>query len=118
MWLTGSFNDTTSFGSYSLITSNNEEIFIGNSITCSSLTDIVKLNETKNNFVTYPNPVNSKITIDANDVIDIKLFDVLGKQITSTKEKEIDVSNFNDGVYFIQVQTKENISTQKIIVQH
>ena len=66
----------------------------------------------------YPNPANNKITIDANDVIDVKLFDVLGKQITTTKTNDVDVSNFNDGIYFIQVQTKQNTSTQKIIIQH
>jgi hypothetical protein len=66
----------------------------------------------------YPNPANNKITIDATDVVDIKLFDVLGKQIFATKTTEVDVSNFNDGVYFIQVQTKQNTTTQKIMVQH
>jgi hypothetical protein len=66
----------------------------------------------------YPNPANNKIIIDAADVVDVKLFDVLGKQITSTKTNEVDVSNFSDGVYFIQVQTKQNTATQKIIVQH
>ena len=71
-----------------------------------------------NTIKIYPNPANNKITIDANDVVDVKLFDVLGNEITSTKQNQIDVSNFNDGVYFIQVQTKQNTATQKIIVQH
>ncbi|MFI5140936.1 MAG: multicopper oxidase domain-containing protein [Bacteroidia bacterium] len=66
----------------------------------------------------YPNPAQNKIIIDATDVIDVKLFDVLGKQITSTKTTEVDVSNLPEGVYFIQVQTKQNTTTQKIIVQH
>jgi hypothetical protein len=43
---------------------------------------------------------------------------MLGKQITSTKENQIDVSNISNGVYFIQAQTKQNSTTQKIIVQH
>ena len=29
----------------------------------------------------YPNPANNKITIDATEVVEVKLFDVLGKQI-------------------------------------
>ena len=66
----------------------------------------------------YPNPANNKITIDANDVLDVKLFDVLGKHIASTKQNQIDLSNLPEGVYFIQVQTKQNTTTQKIIVQH
>ena len=66
----------------------------------------------------YPNPANNLITIDANDVVEVKLFDVVGKQITSTQQNQIDVSNFNNGVYFIQVQTKQGNTSQKVIVQH
>jgi len=66
----------------------------------------------------YPNPANNKITIDANDVAEVKLFDVLGKQIFTTKTTDVDVSNLPEGVYFIQVQTIQNTTTQKIIVQH
>ena len=71
-----------------------------------------------NTIKIYPNPANNKITIDANDILDVKLFDVLGKQITSTKTNEVDVSNLPNGVYFIQVQTKQGTTTQKVIVQH
>ena len=81
-------------------------------------TGILTYNTKNSTIKIYPNPANNKIIIDASDVFDVKLFDVLGKQITSTKENQIDVSNFNDGVYFIQVQTKQNATTQKIIVQH
>lgn|GEM_PF-4888324 len=66
----------------------------------------------------YPNPAQSKITVDASDIISVKLFDMLGKQITSVKSTDIDVSTLIDGVYFVQVQTKQKITTQKIIVQH
>jgi len=66
----------------------------------------------------YPNPASNKAIVDATDITNIKLFDMLGKEITSTKANEIDVSGFNDGVYFIQVQTNQSITTQKIIVQH
>ncbi|HXU27044.1 MAG TPA: T9SS type A sorting domain-containing protein, partial [Bacteroidia bacterium] len=66
----------------------------------------------------YPNPAQNKITIDATDVVDVKLFDMLGKQITTSKENQIDISNFTNGIYFIQVKTNTSMSTQKIIVQH
>jgi|ERR1700757_740979 len=81
-------------------------------------TDIPTFNTQNSTLHIYPNPANNKITIDANDVTDVKLFDVLGKQIIATKTNDVDVSNFNDGVYFIQVQTKQNTTTQKIIIQH
>ena len=81
-------------------------------------TDIYQISGHNTQISVYPNPANNKITIDANDVVELKLFDVLGKQIFATKTPEVDVSDFNDGVYFIQVQTKQSTTTQKIIVQH
>src|SRR6185437_3449998 len=43
------------------------------------------INQLSNNnaIKIYPNPANNKITIDATDIVDVKLFDVLGKQIIS-----------------------------------
>ena len=35
-----------------------------------------------------------------------------------TKEKEIDISSLQEGVYFISLKTATNNYTQKIIVQH
>ena len=81
-------------------------------------TNISYLNKTTNQLNIYPNPANNKIISDANDVLDVKLFDVLGKQIFASKQNQIDVSNLPDGVYFIQVQTNTSTTTQKIMVQH
>ena len=89
--------------------------------TCKLITQtITGINQINNQAAIsiYPNPANNKITIDANDIVDVKLFDVLGKQITTIKENQIDVSNLPNAVYFIQVQTKQGITTQKIVVQH
>jgi len=91
---------------------------VQDSIICSSVLAISTYNTQNSTIKIYPNPANNKITIDANDAVDVKLFDVLGKQITSTKTNNVDVSNLTNGIYFIQVQTKQNTYSQKIIVQH
>jgi len=88
------------------------------SLCANSITNGIKNNFYNEQIKIYPNPANNKITINANNVVEVKLFDVLDKQIINTKDKEIDISNFNDGVYFIQVLTNQNRYTQKIIVQH
>jgi len=48
---------------------------------------------------------------------EICLHDLLGKQILSTKENDIDVSNLNEGIYFAQVKTVEGVITKKFVVQ-
>ena len=64
----------------------------------------------------YPNPVNSilQVSVSNETLGQIKIVDVLGNEILQTQQKQIDVSNFQNGVYFIRV----GASTQKFIVQH
>src|SRR6185312_11980556 len=85
---------------------------------CAKRAESIKKNVNDADVNIYPNPANNKISIDTKDETEIKLYDLLGKEILDTKEKEIDVSGFNDGVYFIQVKTSQSTYTQKIIVQH
>ncbi|MFI5141038.1 MAG: DNRLRE domain-containing protein, partial [Bacteroidia bacterium] len=115
-------NEVTAYSSVIFASSNHSDSTLHPMIkvcyTTSATTSINTNTSIKNHLTIYPNPANNKITIDANNVTDVKLFDVLGKQITSTKDNVVDVSNLPDGVYFIQVKTNTTTTTQKIIVQH
>ena len=66
----------------------------------------------------YPNPANNIINVAAKEIVEIKLYDLLGNEILSQKENEIDVSGLANGIYFVQLNTQGNTYTQKIIVQH
>ncbi|MEO8761334.1 MAG: T9SS type A sorting domain-containing protein [Bacteroidia bacterium] len=66
----------------------------------------------------YPNPAKDKIYVEGKNILEIKLSDLLGSKIISTKEQGIDVSGLNDGVYFITINADKNTSIQKIIIQH
>jgi hypothetical protein len=66
----------------------------------------------------YPNPAKDKVYIKAEETGEIKLFDLLGSEIITTKTNEIDISSLSDGVYFMQIDTRAKIYTQKIIIQH
>jgi hypothetical protein len=74
--------------------------------------------ENDNQIIIYPNPANSKVQVEASQIQEIKLFDLLGNEIIVTKQNGIGVSSLSEGVYFIQVNTNGNISTRKIIIQH
>ena len=74
----------------------------------------------------YPNPTTDKINIalSDNDLIEsatITLYDLLGKQIViqkmTTNTCDLDISNLVQGTYFVKIDTKKGIHTEKIIKQ-
>jgi len=67
----------------------------------------------------YPNPANNRVQVISgnNKLILISIYDMLGKEMIRTKEKEIDVSNLQEGIYFARVKTSEGILSKKIIIQ-
>lgn len=77
----------------------------------------------------FPNPATDKvfvpIIIEKPIVATIQLFDVTGRlvqtvfkgKINGSYIESIDVSELSKGIYFLSLQTKEGIQTQKIIVE-
>jgi len=76
-----------------------------------------------NNIALYPNPANTTVTIDLqkNIEVDIRLFDVLGKlviyqpDVFVSKEHTIDVSELNNGIYFVRINSEIGSVTKKLI---
>ncbi len=74
----------------------------------------------KNHFKIYPNPASNKLNIFSlsDALIELKIYNILGqlKVKTSFKRKIlIDIQNFENGIYFLQLSfDKQNIS-KKII---
>lgn len=70
----------------------------------------------------YPNPFTNYITISSTEVINtILIFDEVGHRVfempIQNTEKTIDLTNLQQGVYFVQIFSKENRETLKIIKQ-
>ena len=65
----------------------------------------------------FPNPTSDMIYIKTLNTIErIELFDILGKQILSIKNKsEIDVSSYQSGIYLLKVKTDKGQITKKIV---
>jgi hypothetical protein len=73
----------------------------------------------------YPNPVTDVCIIESyiNQKIEVKLLNQDGKLISQFKLakneiSELDCSNLNNGVYFLNFRSNEYNSTQKIIIIH
>lgn len=76
------------------------------------------------NIKIYPNPTTGVFTIQSSldDVINVQLFDVLGKQVLKTFKIEkgiinIDVSDFSKGIYLIKLSNQDSTINQKLIIK-
>jgi hypothetical protein len=77
----------------------------------------------ENSIQVFPNPANTFINIKStnNDLIcNVKLMDLNGRILTETSASNsivnINLEGISKGIYFIKVQTGNNITTKKIVI--
>ncbi len=79
-----------------------------------------KIDEVENTtFEIYPNPVNSNLTVNGFSG-KLTLTNLDGKTLFSSNHEEsskIDVSSFEAGIYFVNIENNGVVSIQKIIKQ-
>lgn len=67
----------------------------------------------------YPNPTCGIVKIEAKDIRNISIFNMLGEKVFETPASgdayEYDFSNQETGVYFIKVETEKGVETKRII---
>ncbi len=92
-----------------------------------SISLCTELDEIENSYQTvfnaFPNPASTSLVVtftNSNENYSLKLMDVLGKEcLSKTKqsiETTIDISNVNEGIYFLQITDSKNNSYTKHIV--
>ncbi len=68
----------------------------------------------------YPNPARNSVTVSArSNIQNITLFDVAGRilqtLIGKTNHTNFDISNQQDGVYFLKITTEQGVKVEQII---
>lgn len=85
--------------------SGNITVFENDTITLSTSS----FNLEENNIKVYPNPTDAVLNVTSNEtIIQIRIFNVLGKEILKTTSKTIDVSQLNQGIYLIEIEGDNN----------
>ncbi len=98
---------------------------------CGNVCDDIEISENalsiaeinlKAQFKIYPNPASEKIYLNYTNntqIQNIFLMDVSGQIIRTFKKEDkiLDVSGVSNGVYFLNIQTKEGTISEKIIIQ-
>ena len=79
---------------------------------------IEDISPTASSIYVYPNPTANRIYIQADNVKKAALFDLVGRKIIETNQKQIDLGNLNSGSFILKVTTDNNKSKSfKIIKQ-
>ena len=93
-------------------------------VACHTAADASLADYTKEAAITmYPNPAFNELNIHASGEIieSIQITNINGQQVyeelVSTKDISVDISAFNEGIYFVKVSTSEGVKTNKIIVR-
>lgn len=68
--------------------------------------------------VIYPNPVDDIVMIETHgraSLQNVIIYDVNGRNVLSTSESQIDISNLPSGVYLMKIESSDGIFYKKII---
>ncbi len=95
-----------------------------NKLNCA-LTDVSSY-PLEDSFRLYPNPVNNNLTIENEgaSISKIGVFDVLGNKILTiegtgkAKKTEINFSQFNKGIYFVQIEGANGAIVRKKVIKY
>ena len=78
---------------------------------------LLSITDIKFNYKLHPNPTSHTISIEGNTkALEVVIYDVLGKELIQINTtNSIDVSAFENGIYFLKLSDGVNTSTHKII---
>ncbi len=106
-------------GNYAVVVSNTNCSDTSNCV----LVDFIGLYENQNiDFRLFPNPANESVYIKSktNSKIDLTIFDIQGKIVLKdiiNSNSLINVSQLNQGIYFVQIKTNTSYKTIKLIIE-
>ena len=83
---------------------------------------VLGINDVNNEFKfnVFPNPTNGKFTLDLSENTTVKIYSVIGTLIFDQevyKGQIIDLTNFQKGIYNLQLKTSKQIYSKKIILE-
>ena len=72
---------------------------------------------TNNNFTIYPNPSKGMVTVKADNLTNVAVYNTLGKMVLSTNQATFNTDSLQTGIYFVKVTANGATATQKLIVK-
>lgn len=66
-------------------------------------------------ILVLPNPVSNIFRINLSDKFTVEILDINGKTVKSTDNNYINISDLNNGIYFVRIHTGNKTITKKIV---
>ena len=67
----------------------------------------------------YPNPTSGQLSIEAEEMTSVSVYDVVGQRVMQMSAQDgqavVDMSQLNNGIYFIKVNTANGSATQRVV---
>ena len=84
-------------------------------ITITVTPTVEVLNGYVNTYTVYPNPTSGIINITGDNIISCVIFNNIGQIILETNNSEIDMSNYENGIYYVKILTDNDTKTIKFV---
>ena len=69
-------------------------------------------------FKLYPNPANDIVSIKDENIISVKVFDINGRNVLSTKSNTFSVRDLANGIYLVKILGEENRTITKKLIKN
>lgn len=117
----GYFSNTVNFGGISVTAeSNNFDIFV---VKFEDIHTDMANNVNESNFVIYPNPASQYIVLENDNSLnssDVEIINMQGQLVkkinVNTSNTVINISNLDNGTYFIAIKTNINTTYKKFVI--
>ena len=131
--LTGSFSSASKFRFQCDGSENDDEVYIDavviragtgsgsfeNPIVIVSENEIIENESLATGIQISPNPANNMIKVQSDeDVRRVNIYNIAGQLVMSLNSENIesiDISTLHNGLYFVRVETEENVYTERLI---
>ncbi|MBP5546518.1 MAG: thiol protease/hemagglutinin PrtT [Bacteroidales bacterium] len=79
---------------------------------------IGEIDNSKMNIDVYPNPTTGQLTIDAEGILSVEVFDPTGRKVaTHERTNNIDLAKFPTGTYLLKIHLPSGTSLQRVILK-
>ncbi|RNC88110.1 MAG: T9SS C-terminal target domain-containing protein [Winogradskyella sp.] len=66
----------------------------------------------------FPNPTKGNLTINNNTIMNVLVYDINGRLMMETQNREFSIENFNKGVYFVKAENNQGQSIIRRIIKY